>query len=233
MIKGILFDLDDTLVEFNEAEVHALYSISKILFEYIGNRSRSSLNKYIDFSRFLELVNNASKSLNILGIYDRPLWWKRVIEFVDKSVKVDFNFLCDLSKEYWNTIMSNSKLKNDAIIILKYLKGKGIKIGMVTNTDGVCGNKLERIRKLGLDKYFDFIGIGGENGLPIKPDPLIFTYVCNKLGLNNNECLMVGDDYFKDCVAALNAGLGALCICKGKKDSLCITEIKDVMNIFP
>lgn len=48
------------------------------------------------------------------------------------------------------------------------------------------------LRGLGIDKYFDAV-VGGDCGLEKKPDPSSLRHVLDKLGINPDRALMIGD----------------------------------------
>ena len=73
---------------------------------------------------------------------------------------------------------------------IKKLKD-AFKICILTNGSVTCqGPKLEQCKA---EKYFDAIVISGEINR-LKPDPKTFHYACKKISLENNLCIMVGDN---------------------------------------
>ncbi len=227
MKVGIIFDFDDTLINFSQAEYIALNYVSKDLFSLIEEHLKNP--GLVDFESFREFVLRISRSYNLLGIYDRPIWWKKILEIFNLDMKVDYNYLCNLTSRYWSIIAKNSKINDGAVELLTLLKKYGVKIGLLTNTDGECGNKKQRIIESGLHSYFDSIIIGGENGIPVKPNTKSFLRACESLGLD--QCIMVGDDYFKDCLGAINAGLNAICLCKDI-NKMCAKDLRELSIIL-
>ncbi len=74
--------------------------------------------------------------------------------------------------------------------VLNTLKEQRLKVGL-------CTNKPQNITELvletlGLTKYFDVI-VGSTADTPRKPDPLTINMCVKKLGLNADDCLLVGD----------------------------------------
>ena len=66
-----------------------------------------------------------------------------------------------------------------AVELLRELRERGMKLGMVTN--GLSETHREKIALLRIGEFFDAIFIADEVGM-IKPDPLLFAHACTSLG---------------------------------------------------
>lgn len=99
-------------------------------------------------------------------------------------------------------------LYDDVIPVMKKLKGKDLKIGLITNLEidmkPVCS-------ELGLDPYLDLVITSGEAGSD-KPQPEIFLLALKKAGVEASEAVHVGDQYKIDAVGAMNAGIKPIII---------------------
>lgn len=80
------------------------------------------------------------------------------------------------------------------------------KIGLLSNIPRGAMDKY--FTKEELDKYFDVTVLSGEAGL-IKPRPSAFVNICDQLGVDTSEALMI-DDNQENCRGAELAGLKAL-----------------------
>jgi len=69
---------------------------------------------------------------------------------------------------------------------------------------------LDRLPDLGLDGLFD-VTVGGDEGLPGKPDPAIFVEVARRLGVDAHDCL-VFEDSPAGIAAAQRAGMRAVAL---------------------
>jgi len=78
---------------------------------------------------------------------------------------------------------------------LKKLKEKGYKLALMSNTESLRKNDLEK--KLKLKRYFDFLGYSFEMGA-IKPDKKTFETVLSHFDVLPEEVLMVGDSIRSD-----------------------------------
>lgn len=85
------------------------------------------------------------------------------------------------------------------------LRGRGLRIGLVSNWDlrlrGLLG-------QLGIDGQVDAVVISAELGVE-KPAPAIFAAATAALGVAPAECLHVGDTWAEDVLGARGAGLRA------------------------
>ena len=103
-------------------------------------------------------------------------------------------------------------LFDDAIPTFRLLRGKGIKVGLISNLAQPYGGP---IRDLIADEVDDYI-FSFEVGF-IKPDKAIFDQACKRFSCAHNDALMVGDSFRSDYQGAKLAGLDALLL---KRDAL-------------
>lgn len=203
-IKVVIFDFDNTLVDFNTSSQKALFSVAKDMHDYFLDLGYS-----ISFDKILSVLTSVSAKLDEEGIYERNKWWEESLALL--GLKADKDQLYEWTSLYWS-IASNNPVYEDAKEVLDYLKSKKYKLVMLTNSDGEGGNKRQRIQKSNLSKYFDTIIIAGENGIKPKPSMQPFILACEYFNETSNSCLMVGDDPVKDCLAAKKAGLKSVLV---------------------
>jgi HAD superfamily hydrolase (TIGR01549 family) len=89
---------------------------------------------------------------------------------------------------------------------LERVHGTGVRLGVVSNSDG-------RLRQLldaaDLTRWFDLVVDSHDVGFE-KPDPRLFHFVVERLGVEPARAVHVGDLYQVDVVGARAAGLGAV-----------------------
>jgi len=85
--------------------------------------------------------------------------------------------------------------------ILQTIKNKHLKIGLISN---LATPYKKAVDNLNLDHFFDVITFSCDCGLR-KPDPKIFEQTAQKLNLNPNQIIMVGDKLKNDIQGAKNA----------------------------
>lgn len=207
--RAVIFDFDNTLVEFNYYSRKALEAVAKDMSDYFNDISFSP-----GYEKILSILISVSEKLDSEGVYDRTKWWEEALK--ELNLKVEKDQLYDWTSLYWS-IASNNPVYDDAREIIEYLKSKGYKLGILTNDDGEGGNKLQRIKKVDISSYFDKIVIAGTNGVKPKPNIQPFVYICEQLNEKVENCTMIGDDPVKDCLAAKKAGLKSILIDRESK----------------
>jgi putative hydrolase of the HAD superfamily len=97
-------------------------------------------------------------------------------------------------------------LFDDALPIIRTLRGRGIILGLVSNLsralDGDCN-------ELGLTPYIDFALTSSEIGAE-KPHPPIFLVALERARVNASEAIHVGDQYYADVTGAKGVGINPL-----------------------
>ena len=76
-------------------------------------------------------------------------------------------------------------------------------------TDMQFNFQAKKLHSLKLDQFIDFL-VTSEEALFEKPHSAIFELAINKMNLNKNDVIMIGDSYDKDIVGAKNAGIRSL-----------------------
>ncbi len=94
-------------------------------------------------------------------------------------------------------------LREDTAVVLAALRGRGLRLAVVSNADGRVAASLARD---GLDCHFDAIIDSHVVGIE-KPDPRIFRLALDATGAAAHEALFVGDIYEIDVRGARNAGI--------------------------
>lgn len=89
---------------------------------------------------------------------------------------------------------------------LEYVKGKGIRTGVISNISFDPSVVIERINRLLPENTFEFM-ITSSNYMFRKPNKRIFDLALEKAGLQPGKAWYIGDQYVCDVKGALNAGL--------------------------
>lgn len=163
MVKGIVFDLDGTLL-------NTIGDIRHVLSECLAHFGL----KDVDIETCTKLIGHGARKLveDAVG-GDR---WEEVYKLYAKK----FNE----SESKLTTLYDGEEE------VLSELQSRGIKFAVVTNkpqraTENVCNKLLSKFQ------FFPLIGQSGE--FPLKPDPTATLKAVEIIGLKKEECIFVGD----------------------------------------
>lgn len=170
MIKGVIFDLDGVLVSTDEMHFKAWEKLAKRLG--IANFTKEDNKRQKGVSRLESLEVVLSKGSKIYSVEEK-------LGFAEEKNRYYIELLQDL--------------KEDAILpgvlkTLKMLKSRGLMVGI----GSVSKNTPLILEKTGLVPYIDQVSCGLDITRS-KPDPEVFEVAAEKLGLANEECLVVED----------------------------------------
>jgi HAD superfamily hydrolase (TIGR01509 family) len=261
-IKLICFDVDNTLCDSNSAEAETESIMMEFLAKKISEMQQKN-NKINSNCKSNSKNNNCDvcSAFTIMTIfnefkhshlhhdlepekYSRALWFKETLEKLDetKNLGISVNkLLLDVDsyeKRYWDNYSRLLKNYPNAIFTLKYLKSMGFKLAIVSDSDGKKEIKTERLKKLGLDKYFNYIVISDDTGFN-KPDIRNWESVLKISGFSSKECVMIGDHPDVDLVNAKKLGFVTIWTKEGLNTTLHhkyvdyeIRDIKDTIDIL-
>ncbi len=201
MIKIILFDIDNTLIDHTAAENKA---ISWIHDEYF----KQSIS-LIDFhNMWLEKTKKNWRLFEQKKITFTEQQTQR-IQDVWKSLgnKVDKKTARNIFDEYLSEYEKAWKTFKGVEDLLSSLEN----VGILSN--GNLAQQLKKLQAANLLKFFDQKNIFTSEEIGIaKPDQKLFSYIKEKLKLKNNEILYVGDKLGYDIKPALKEGWNAIWI---------------------
>ena len=92
--------------------------------------------------------------------------------------------------------------------VLEALKARGLKLGLAANQPAKA---LRLLDEVGIGRFFENPGVSGVYGLR-KPDVRLFARVCEDLGVQPEQCIMVGDRIDNDIVPAKLLGMRTVLI---------------------
>ena len=82
-----------------------------------------------------------------------------------------------------------------------------VPIAIVSNN--LLEEQTDKLRLCGFDRFVDDLVVSEEIGIT-KPDPAIFRFALDRLGVPADEAVMVGDSWAADIVGARRAGIRAV-----------------------
>ena len=196
MIKAVIFDLDDTLYDYE--------TVHKIAMERLCTFTCKKLN--ILKEQFLEAFSWAKartkKTLGNTGAsHNRMLYCQKTLEHLGLN---PVEGALEMYNCYWDSILADMKLRDGTIHLFKKLKANGIKIAICTDLTAHIQHR--KIRALGLVPYIDVLVTSEEAGIE-KPGKEIYSLILEKLDLPASACLFVGDSLEKDVEAPKHYGM--------------------------
>lgn len=199
MIKTILFDIDDTLYSYTNANKTAIKNVYRYCREEFGWEDAKTDAALSEAQK--EIV--ASLGRSAAAIHNRLIRFQRMLE---KEGRPLFPHAVSLYHTYWDSLIENMRAEPGTGELFDRAKDAGCRIGIATDmTAYIQFKKLEALKLL--DKV-DFIVTSEETGAE-KPSPVFFAVCLEKARCAREECLMVGDNWEKDIKGALGAGMRA------------------------
>jgi putative hydrolase of the HAD superfamily len=200
-IEIVLFDLDDTLHDDTYAYSNAAEEVAREVAAEHGIDALALKAAYIaEAEGFWHRLSADDLKVKLASL--RASMWQSALESVGAG---DDPELAKRSAERYNAYrVKYFTLFPGAIELLRALRERGTKLGIVTN--GLSETHREKIALLQISQYFDAIFLSDEVGM-VKPDPLLFAHACHTLGGAPARSAMVGDRYDRDIAGALEAGL--------------------------
>ncbi len=202
IIKGIVFDVDDTLYDqqlpFQQAMQQAfpqLLEKNKLAEVYRGFRKNSD--------RVFPQYTSGNLSLEAMRL-DRI-----------RTTLLDFGFPSISSQEatqfqqLYLHELATIKMQANMQELLDYLRLLQIPLGIITN--GPEAHQKKKINQLQTDQWIkpELTLISGTVKTE-KPQPEIFHYLADKLAIEPQNLLYIGDSFENDIIGAYNAGWHSL-----------------------
>ena len=187
--KAILFDLDDTLLDRDNAVDQIFLMILEKCYEGVNDSTKNEmLQKLKEYDKRAYGYSDKTTVLNTF--FD---------EFPPKH-RLPSNDIQD----FWNHNFPNCfSIDQHTLNIINTIKTH-VKVAIISN--GTTHRQKAKIIKTNLNSYFDNILISEEVGFS-KPDKRIFDLALNKLNVQPEETLFVGDDLKKDISGCQNVNI--------------------------
>lgn len=187
--EAILFDLDDTLLNRDNAVDKMFLMILEKCYEYVKHSARvEMLQKFKEYDK------------RDYGYSDKT----RVFESFFDEFPPKYRLLRADIQDFWNNNFPHCfSISQNTINLLNAIK-KQVKVAIITN--GSTQRQKAKILNTNLDNYFDIIIISEEVGFS-KPDKRIFELALNKLNVQPESALFVGDDIERDIGGCQNVNI--------------------------
>lgn len=189
MIKAIIFDLDNTLIDFMRMKHNAIEAAIKSMIDAGLNYPYETIKQKID-----EIYKE--RGIEYQQVFDQVLH-----VFLNK---IDHKILSAAIVAYRTAREAELNTYPKVIPTLLRIIKMGIKLGVVS--DAPSREAWLRLSYIGLHHFFDEVVTFDESG-ERKPSPVPFNLILNKLNVKAEEALMVGDWAERDMVGAKHVGM--------------------------
>ncbi|GAA4271331.1 YjjG family noncanonical pyrimidine nucleotidase [Aquimarina gracilis] len=220
-IEHIFFDLDHTLWDFDKN--------SSLAFEMIFKKFSIGMDQEAFLKVYRPINMKYWKLYREEKVNKQELRRGRLTETFDiLGHSFSLTIIDEMAHDYIAFLPLNNHLINGAKELLDYLNPK-YDLHIITNGfKEVQNNKLSNS---GIRHYFKTITNSEEVGVK-KPNPFIFEHAIKVSGAQNNNSLMIGDNYEADILGAEALGIKTICFNYHEeilpKSSLQVSALKQV-----
>ena len=199
MLRGVIFDLDDTLYNASFCYAKGYEALAVYVDNTFGIRKKEFEEQFAESRKIIK--GNLG---NVASSHNRLLYIQKYLETIGESPVV---YALDMYELFWNTVLEYAELYDYVIPLFNELKDKRIVIALLSDLTSYIQHK--KIRKLGIDSYIDVLVTSEEVGVE-KPSHIMFDYVIKKMQIDAESVVMIGDSYERDIEGAKAVGIRAI-----------------------
>jgi HAD superfamily hydrolase (TIGR01549 family) len=237
MIRAVLFDIDDTLFEFDPLKARAAFTLgARRTWEFLKSREL----EVPSFEKFLKTHCSIARRMK----------WIARLSGQEQSIRHVLRRLCiklrlqrdevSLSRLGWHwyePLVEAVTVAPDVIPTLIELRDAGVKLGIICNTP-LQGEVIDKHLEIeGLIDFFPVRIYSSDVGYR-KPDRRIFTVALKELDVRGPEAIYVGDRPKPDVNGAHRANM--LAVLKQKPGAaacesadFCVTRVGEILSLPP
>ncbi|KAK7901498.1 hypothetical protein WMY93_018267 [Mugilogobius chulae] len=202
-VKAIIFDLDNTLIDTSGAGQVALQKVGELLKSTLNvdDATIETICNGFKQNLYNENFNSASgKTIDEV----RTLHWEKSLRETVPRCPVE-SLGSDCYKLWKSSRLQLLTMSPEVQALLQDLRTK-YKLLLLTN--GETQTQREKVQVSNCDDFFDEVVVGGEQ-LEQKPSVSIFRLCFEILGVEAQDCVMVGDSLETDIRGGLKAQVKA------------------------
>jgi HAD superfamily hydrolase (TIGR01549 family) len=199
MIRGVLFDLDGTLIDTATAEQGRWTAVRGLIERRLPEVDID------DFERRYRAHTRANRATSVdTGNFTYIDYQRQRLRMVLAPWAEPSDELIDEYAHTSNEMMALVRPLPGAAELLAELRRRGLAIGLLTN--GPSAHQRMKLDASGLAPAVDAIAVSAEMGFA-KPDPEAFRRAAEMIGYDIAEVAMIGDTPHTDIAGAVAAGV--------------------------
>jgi putative hydrolase of the HAD superfamily len=215
--RAILVDLDDTIIVDDAVGEEAWRTACRKYAPFLGGISSDVIYAAIrktSAAYWQDPVHHRERRLQI------ELARREVVRLTFSELGLRSDEIADkLADTYTSEKDRLIEPFPGALDTLQFLRNKGFHLALLTN--GGAEMQRRKVRRFGLEAFFEYILIEGEFGAG-KPDERVYRTAMDKLNVSAKETWMIGDDLQRDLSGAQKLGIFSIWVdsqAKGLPDS--------------
>ena len=186
--KGILFDLDDTIIAYSAV---AEPTWRRLCDEYTARHDTCGSSELFDTIMEISHWYWSDEERHRIGRNDLDNARRETLRLVSQKLNMDQAHAVEIADAFSIEREEAIYVFDNAIDTLKHLNQMGIKLAMMTN--GQSHKQRAKIERFDLAPYFEIILVEGEMGFG-KPDPAVYHRALEALNLMPEDVWAVGDN---------------------------------------
>ncbi len=202
--KGIIFDLDDTLISLKGTAQEGWKRVCEV---YCDRNGKMDAQVLFDTITGVRLAFWADPDKNERGRKDQKAARREIISQVFEGLGLPDEEAVAVADAFSKTRLDTLKLFPGVHETLKRLKEEGVKLALITNGEAVI--QRSKIERFELEQYFDCILIETEVGYG-KPDSRVYEQAMETMGVSCQETWSIGDHLVWDVEAPQKLGIYAI-----------------------
>lgn len=235
MLKAVLFDLDDTLIDWHYCQTEwqdAYQQHMASVYHYVasnGHQPIATVDTFLEIAwgLVIDRWTSAQRTFIAPNIADILL---EVFEELD--IPRDSLSLPDLLDAYSWRAFAGVTTFPDVHEVLPELQAHNIKLGLVTNAAQPIEIRDRELVAFNIRQYLDDYGrVTAADVGYLKPHPAIFQRAMDHLNVAPDEIVFVGDSVEADIVGAQNLGIKA--VLRKIPDRLNQMRLVEVEEVLP
>lgn len=195
--SAVLFDFGETLLHI--ADYDTLPG-DAYLYENAHNPRHVSFEEYREYR--LRLHAAIEEKRNLANLEHS---WRSFNAIVNVKFGLTSPNDAELELKYW-TLINRHESAPGIVPVLDHLRGRGIPMGVVSNSLFSGAILKYELSLHGIGRYFQIILSSADLGIR-KPDSEIFAVAASGLGVRSSEILFIGDSIRADYEGSRSAGM--------------------------